>query len=240
MGLLHGVYLLLAGGETEWPAALDTAAGGLLARYDFANSDSLTLVGPAISNVDDLSGNGNDLVSGSGSRAAFEENVIGSLGGADFSYSISSQMSSAALNLTGSFTYGFVVSGGTDLLGLFDGSFATTLGMRFFGSNAVDFVVGTLSGSFSGSSGGTNIIVTVEDQGATLAGEAFKSGVSALSTSTASASTPILKNIVLGTINGGASGDYSDYVHEVAIWEGVLDSTERAVWDSYVRDKWFL
>lgn len=237
MGFPPGIALLLAGDDADWPVALDTAANGLLARYDFSTSDHLGLSGTTILTANDLGGNGYDL-GASSFRPEFIENVVGSLGGADFGYQSGSELASTALNLSGSFSYGFVISGGTDPLGLFDGSFGTTLGMRFYNSNGIDFVVGTLSGSLTTSAAGTNLIVTVEDQGATLAGEVFKSGVSAASNSTSSTSTPILKNIVLGTINGGASGDYQELVHEVAIWSGALDAQERAIWDSYVRNKW--
>lgn len=238
---IHGVQaLLMSGGAFPWPNALDAAAGGLEARYDFATNSNVTLSGAEITAATDLSGNGHTLSPPSASeRPAFAAGVLNGRGGADFSNSTTSELKAASFGLTGEFTFGFVVSGGTDLLGLFDGNPGATFGTRFFNNNQIDFMTGVISAqTLSGSAAGTNIIVTISVSGGAKTGTAYKSGTSSATAGATTTDSPTLGALALGTINGGANGDYQDYIHEFAVWTGVLSAGERGTWDDYILAKW--
>lgn len=232
--------LLASGSGGVWPDSLTTAAGGLVSRYDFSSPAGVVLSGAEITTAYDLGPNGYDISPPSPTeRPAYAASILNGLGGADFSNDTNSELKSAALGLTGEFTYGFVTSGGTNLLGLFDGTPGATLGCRFWGNNEVDFMIVTIPRQpFSGSAAGTNVIVTISVAGTTKTGTAYKSGVSSATAGISTASAPALNDFALGTINGGANGDYQDFIHEVAIWQGVLSAGERGTWDAYISAKW--
>jgi hypothetical protein len=225
----------------QWPASLNSAAGGLVARYDFASDKNLTLSGPEITGVTDLSGNGHDLAPPtSAKRPLYLGKVLNGLGAALFTKPSgigSSELKAPALGLAGDFTYCFVVSGGTDLFALFDGNQAVK-GTRFYNNNQIDFCTGAgiALQSFTGDAAGTNIIVTVGASGGTVTGNAYKSGTLSASGSASSADIPELNAFALGSINGSPSYDF--YAHELAIFQGIFSSGERLTWDSYALSKW--
>lgn len=226
----------------QWPAALDSAASGLVARYDFASESGLTLSGPEITAVTDLSGNGHDLAPPTpGERPLYSTKVLNGLGGAIFSSpSGTAELKAASAGLTGEFTYAFVVSGTTDIAGIFDGNPGATKGLRFFdnaGTPEIDFMTGGLTRQvLYGDAGSTNLIVTIAVSGGTVTGTAYKSGVSSANDAASTADSPTLGAFALGAINGGTT--YFYYIHEVAIWQGVFSSGERSTWDSYSLSKW--
>lgn len=238
-----GPILVSGGGVSfpQWPSSLTTAAGGLIARYDFASDSYLTLSGPEITAVTDLGPNGHDLTAPTtAKRPLYLSKVLSGLGGVLFTKPSgigSSELKAPALGLAGDFTYGLVVSGGTDLFGLFDSNQALK-GTRFYYNNQIDFCIG--SGipyqSFTGDAAGTNIIITVGASGGTVTGNAYKSGTLSATGSVSSAYIPELNAFALGSINGGPVYDF--YVHEFAAWSGVFSAGERTTWDAYVLSKW--